>query len=84
MPPFALLMSFQMLPKSFPELAVGLHHSGSHRTGGAQGTQRVALSNWFKISYELMNQENKLFSVHALCQVLFLMPTHTNVIILCL
>lgn len=41
-----------------------------------------ALNNWFKISYELMNQENKLFSVHALCQVLFLMPTHTNIIIL--
>lgn len=43
-----------------------------------------ALSNLFKISYKLMNRENKLFSVHALCQVLFLMPTHTNIIILCL
>lgn len=37
-----------------------------------------APSSWFEISYELMNQENKLFSVQALCQVLFLLPTHTN------
>lgn len=35
-------------------------------------------------SYELMNQENKLFSVHALPLVLFLMPAQINRIILLL
>lgn len=56
----------------------------SHRRHVGECMGCFALSNWFEISYELMNQENKLFSVHALFQVLFQMPTHINRIILLL